>query len=383
MSRILANVANFERRLNAERAKAAEQWEGFTRHPPQRQWTILKNSARFNTWPFCEKLLQAGWDALYDDPHRALEWNRMALLIADRIPAGAYGRRSEFDFRGRAWDRIANSLRATSDLAGAETALVTAERLLEEGSGEPLGEAEHLYFKASLRRAQRRFQEALTAIRKSRRIYRTIQDPHLEGRSLLCHAAIHDISGEPLKACELARQAVAQIDPQRDPRLALAARHNVIWYLMSAGLADEARLELEELRPLYFENGDRMNLLRLKWMEGRIFRLRGDLAGAESRMRVAQAGFVEAEIPYEAAMVALDIAVLLAENGRTHEIKSLASELVTVFRRLGVAREACAALMVFEGAAKAEIVTLTLLSKLGDYLERLRAQPDLRFEPEG
>ena len=149
---------------------------------------------------------------------------------------------------------------------------------------------------------------------------------------------------------------------------------------MSAGRGDEALRELEFMRPLYFETGDRMNILRLKWMEGRIYRLQGEALAAESSLREAHAGFVDAKIPYEAATVALDLAVFLAEKGRIHELKHLAADLVAVFRRLGVAREACAALMIFESVAQAEAVTVSLITRLSDYLQRVRAHPELRFE---
>ena len=56
------------------------------------------------------------------------------------------------------------------------------------GSGEPLEEAEHLYFTASVYRAERRLDEALRAILRSRRIYRMVGDRHLEGRALMCEA---------------------------------------------------------------------------------------------------------------------------------------------------------------------------------------------------
>lgn len=380
MSRVLANVADFARRLDHERAMAADHWTDFRKHPSARQWTLLRNSSRFDTWPFCERLLQAGYEALYDDPHRALDLNRMALLVAERLRPEACGERGRFDILAGVWGRIANSLRATSDLQGAESALQTASEHMAQGSGEPLTEAEHLYFRASILRARRRLPEAQSAIRRSRRIYRLIHDLHLEGRSLLCEAAIHDLAGDVSKAEECTRTALAQIEPERDSRLALAVRHNLVWYLMCAGRAEEARQELEVLKPLYYESGDRMNLLRLRWMEGRIHRLLGRTESAEAALRESHLGFVEAEIPYEAATVALDLAVLLFERGRVQELKPLAADLVTVFQSLGVGREALAALAVFERAAQAEIVTLGLIAKLGKFLTRARTEPGLSFD---
>lgn len=381
MSRVLANVADYARRLDVERANAAEQWEDFRKHPPARQWTLLRNSARFDTWAFCERLLAAGFDALYDDPHGALELNRMALLVGERLDTVLYRESGKADILALTWGRIANALRATSDLSGAEAALATAAEYMAQGSGEPLTEAEHLYFKASILRARRRLPEAAAAIRRSRRIYRLVGDPHLEGRSLLCESAIHDLNGDLTKAEATTRKALAQIEPERDPRLAFAVRHNLIWNLMTLGRAEEAKAELDQLRPLYFQSGDRMNLLRLGWMEGRILRLLGRMDAAEAALRESHLGFVEAQIPYEAASVALDLAVVLFERGRIQELKGLAADLVAVFRGLGVGREALAALAMFESAAQAEIVTLGLISKLSQFLTRARSEPGAAFDP--
>ncbi len=380
ISRVLANVAEIERRMQYELAAAAEQFRDFQKHPSARQWTLLRNTSRFDTWSFCELLLDAGFDAIYDDPHRALDLCRMGVTVADRLDAGAYGERAIEDLRARAWGRTANALRATSDLAGAEQALATAKNHLQAGSGEPLEEAEHLYFTASLRRAQRRLDEALRAIHRSRKIYRLVGSPHLEGRSLMCESAIQDLRGEVEESIALCRQAIRQIEPERDRRLAFAVHHNLVWQLTVAGRSEEAMRELELMRPAYFELNDRMVILRLRWMEARLAKDLGRAEASEKAFREAHEGFIEARIPYEAASVALDLATLFAEQGRTQELKLLAAELVAVFRNLGVAREAFAALTIFERFAQAEAVTVSLLARLSLYFSQVATQPELRFE---
>ena len=381
LSRVLANEAEAERQMGQERAIAAEQFRDFLRHPPARQWTLLRNSSRFDSWSFCELLLDAGFEVITDDPHRALELSRMGVAIAERLGAEAYGERLIEDLRARAWGRTANAMRATSDLAGADQALATAARHLKQGSGEPLEEAEHLYFTASLRRAERRLDEALRSVHRSRRIYRMVGDLHLEGRSMMCESAIRDLQGEVDASIELCRQAMAQLDAGRSPRLAFSVRHNLVWQLMVAGRSEEASRELEAIRPAYFELGDNMLLLRLRWMEARLAKDLGRPEESERAFREAHEGFVEARIPYEAASVALDLAVLLAEQDRRQELKLLAVELVAVFRSLGVAREAFVALTIFERFAQEDAVTLSLLAKLSQYFSQVRNQPDLRFDP--
>jgi tetratricopeptide (TPR) repeat protein len=381
LSRVLANVADFDRQMRQERILATEQFREFLRHPPARQWTLLRNSHRFDNWSFCEFLLDAGLETIYDDPHRALELSRMGVAIADRLDPDGYGERLLGDLRARAWGRMANALRATSDLAGAEKALATAAHHLKQGSGEPLEEAEHLYFTASLHRAHRRLDEALRAIHRSRRIYRMVGDRHLEGRSLICESMICDLRGEVETSIDLCRQAMAQIDAGRNRRMAFSVRHNLVWQLMAAGRSEEAWRELEAIRPTYFELGDQMLILRLRWMEARLAKDLGRPEESERAFREAHEGFVEARIPYEAASVALDLAVMLAEQGRRQELKALAAELVAVFRTLGVAREEFVALTLFERLAQAEAVTLSLLARLSQYFSQVQQQPDLRFDP--
>ncbi|MDQ1348739.1 MAG: MalT protein, partial [Acidobacteriota bacterium] len=64
ISGVLANVAEVEHRMNQERAHAAGQFQEFLKHPPPRQWTLLRNSRRFDNWSFCELLLDTGFDAI-------------------------------------------------------------------------------------------------------------------------------------------------------------------------------------------------------------------------------------------------------------------------------------------------------------------------------
>lgn len=207
-------------------------------------------------------------------------------------------------------------------------------------------------------------------------------DRHLEARSMMCESAIRDLRGEVDKSIELCRQASEQLDAKRNQRLAFAVRHNLVWQLMVAGRSIEALAELETIRPIYFELGDQIPLLKLRWMEARLAKDLGRAEEAERAFREAHDGFVEARIPYEAASVALDLAVLFAEAGRRQELKLLAAELVAVFRSLGVAREAFAALTMLEQLAQAEAVTVGLLLRLSRYFTEVRNQPDLRFDPD-
>lgn len=377
MTRLEETSAGIENDREMARALIGD----FLGHPEARQWTLLRNSARFDSWAFAELLSAAAYEAIYDDPHRSLELSKMALEIVRRSEPGRLGR-AIHDLGGRILARLGNAQRAIGDLAAAEASLAAALAELEQGTGDPLEEADLLYFLGSLRRAQRRLDDALRLMRRSRRLCRELGDPQREARAWVGEGTVLLVEGDHERALEAQRRALDLVDERADPRLALAARHNVLLELVHLGRTAEALRELELLRPRYLELNDRSSLLRLRWMEGQLARKLEQGERAEVALRDACDGFVAAELPYDAAVVGLDLALVLAEAGRHPEVAELAAELAGVFRSLGVGRETIAAWMVFEGAARAQLVTAKLVERMAAYLAEARNRPGLAFEPD-
>lgn len=376
---MLSRLENVRAERELERERAAALLSGFLAHPPARQWTLLRNSRRFDFWAFAEQLSNVAFQAIYDDPHRSLELSKMALELGERLDSERYGV-AVHDLRGRLLARLGNAERSVGDLAGAEARLAAARAELERGTGDPIEEAELYYFLSSLRRGQRRFDEALRLVRRSRRLFRELGDHHREGHAWGAEGVIHSVAGDLDQAIQCHRRALAKLDAEEDPRLALGVRHNLLWDLLQTDCSDDALRELEALRPRYAELGDRMNLLKLRWMEGRLARRLGQRERAETILREACGGFTTAAIPYEAALVGLDLALLLAEERRHAEVAELAGELLAVFQSLGVSRETIAAWVVFEGAARAHLVDVALIERLVAFMTETRRQPGLRFE---
>lgn len=379
LAEMLTRLENVRVEHEAEQQRARELMSGFLEHPPARQWTLLRNSGRFDFWGFAEQLSAAAFEAMYDDPHRSLELSRMALEVGERLDREHYGRPLH-DLKARLLARLGNALRAVGDLGGAEARFTAASTELEAGTGDPMEEGELCYFVSSLRRAQRRLDEALRLARRSRRLFREIGDTLREGRAWVAEGAIQEVAGNLEPAIDCARRAIAKVDEREDPRLALAARHNLLWYLVQTDRAGEAMDELERLRPRYIEQGDRMNLLKLRWMEGRLARRLGARERAEAILRETCEAFSTAGVPYEAAVAGLDLALLLAEERRHAEVAELAGELLDVFRSLGVGRETVAAWVVFEGAARAQLVTVALVERLAAFMAVTRQRPDVAFD---
>jgi hypothetical protein len=75
---------------------------------------------------------------------------------------------------------------------------------------------------------------------------------------------------------------------------------------------------------------------------------------------------------YNAALVALDLAVLLSKQGRGAELKQLAVELMAAFESREIYRESTAVLILFQHACEEERMTAELARELAGLLRRGR-----------
>jgi hypothetical protein len=155
-------------------------------------------------------------------------------------------------------------------------------------------------------------------------------------------------------------------------RLLLCARHNLAFLLTTAERYADAAALLPEVRRLSRELGNPLDLVRLRWVEGRIALGSGEGQTAETAFREVQREFFERRMGYDAALVSLDLAVLYAQSGRLAELKSLAGEIMPVFESREVNREAMAALLMFQHAAQEERLTADLARQLAAFLKRER-----------
>ena len=124
-----------------------------------------------------------------------------------------------------------------------------------------------------------------------------------------------------------------------------------------------------------------MDLLRLRWLEGKLAQAQGELERSEVAFEEVRDRFLERRLPYEAALASLDLAAVYYEQGRYGEMKRLAAESLPVFHTLGIHREALAALTLFCEAVERERVSLRFLAELAGYLKRSRNDPRLAFQP--
>ena len=79
------------------------------------------------------------------------------------------------------------------------------------------------------------------------------------------------------------------------------------------------------------------------------------------------------------ALMDLEMAPLLLAEGAVAQVKQMAAELVAKFQKMGIHREALAALELFHEAAEREQATAELARRVLEFLFRARHNVGLRF----
>jgi hypothetical protein len=326
-----------------------------------------------------ETLLAAAWDLRYSDPHEMVRICELALFAAERLEKARYGQAEIADVRARAWAELANAYRVTDDLSRAEQAMARAVSWLHRGSGDPWLLARIADLMASLLADQRRFGDAGELLDKVHQFYGRMGNLHLAGRALISRGIFTGYDNQPRRALALLVQGVELIDVDQDSSLAVSAVHAILANLVECGRYRQARIQLWRSRPLFARHGGQLSRLRLQWLEGRIHVGLGDLARAERELTATRAGYVTAGSPYKAALVALDLAAVCLQRGRTRQLRELVEEMIGTFRALRIAREAVAALLILREACDRDEATLDRLRTVAMLLTELERQPQRRY----
>lgn len=364
-----------QKACEADRARSLAE-ELLALSPEERQERVRRDPARFARPELADLLLTEARERL---PGRSREAYALAVLAQTTLQAGSdSSRRTEL--YARALAHQGNALRVEGELKEAEPLLRTARFLLSFAEdGDALVRAELDKFEGTLRRAQRQFDEAELLLARAVETYQG-EERHLEAaQTLLALAAVYRATDRLDDAVRIVQRVQDVFEDRGLERSLLLARHNLAFYCQEAGRTDEARAIFERSQELYERFPEPWTQLRRMWLEGHLARGTGDSGRAEEAYRTVRDGFLRQGVGYDAALAALDLATLYAEQGRTGELKRLAEEIVPVFEAQDIHREASAALLLFQDAVRAEQVTLRYVIELSRYMEQARLDPSLAF----
>ncbi len=381
LAKKLDEVGHWDEMVAVVEAQDADEFLAeLDRMPFEEQHRAVRERDDLQTWGLCHLLLQRSRNEVLDDPARSVDAAELAVQIALQL-GPAYDPAWVLDLQGRAYAYLGNARRVLGELRSAEGAFRLAEnQVAASGTGNLRIEAELLGLKATLRRDQRRFGEALSLIDRAIMIYRedpSARDSHLAGRAHLNKAHTLLEMGKPAQAMPHLRRAAAMITPEREPRLDLVLHHNLLESLVQSDLLDEAEALLPKVHSLAQRLGSDLDLVRLTWHEAKLRFHRGQNDRAEHLLREVQLEFLTRRLGYDAAMVCLDLAILFAQSARLGDLKRLAVEVLPIFEDRSIHREAIASLMLFQKACEEERLTLSLALHLSNHLSRERRQPGI------
>jgi transcriptional regulator with XRE-family HTH domain len=363
--------------FEGDRAAARELWERIRGLPREVQEVELGHVPAALQWALCEMLCLESQRSCGDDPIRARLLAELALSAADRAEGNDAWRAR---LRGFSWAHIGNAIRVQGDLPAAECAFISAEELWKDGKpveNELLEEGIIFALKASLRRAQRRFDEAAELLEQALAL---AGSSSFRVKVLLNRARLFGDLGDHRRAVGILRALNESIRPDEDGRVRLWVRQILADSLSKLGCLDEAAALLPEAHRLCLEHGGEVNLFRVLWIEGRIAIGQGNGSVGIATLSRVRGEFASRNLGYDTALVSLELAVCYAGEGRADQVKSLARHMAPIFQAQDVHREALAALALFRQAAERERVTEAFAREVLLYLRRARFEPDLRFD---
>ncbi|HEV7785792.1 MAG TPA: hypothetical protein VGQ28_10685 [Thermoanaerobaculia bacterium] len=325
-----------------------------------------------HTWGVCRLLLEKVREQVFSDPSAAVETAHLAVRLAEHL-GEPYHPDWVLELRGLALARLGNARRVLGELQAADDAFLLAEECLAgSGADDPRIAAEVLSLKGSLRLDQRRLEEAQDLVEKSLDLFRKAEDPVGVAKGLLQKSKLLNQRGDVDQAITVLQEAASEIDPAREPVLLARARQNLLFSLSLAGRYEEASRLLDELREPLRVLAEPLDGLRLHWTEANIAQGLGRLGEAEEGYRKVRRELLDFGSGLDVALVSLDLATLLLEQGRTEELKSLAAEVLVVFESREFHCEAAAALLLFQKACAEERITGELIRQIAAELRRER-----------
>lgn len=363
-------------RARHARRRAGRLWKTLRKCSPNRRRLLIEKAREYQRWYVAERLCHESARAASHRPTLAMELAELALLAAEL----SSGDRAWKDrLRGYCFAFVANALRVQGELRRAEETFTLAEELWKTGAHADPGllAAWRLPdLKASLRRGQRKFQEALDLLDEALAL-----GPEAAGRILLNKAATLEQMEEAEQAVEALNKAAPLVEAGGDRHLLFALEFNraaLLCDLENVAAADEL---LPAVRALATELRHDVHLVRVLWLQGRVLAGFGRIQDAITALEQVTKDFADLLMAYDCALASVKLASLYLRQGRTTEARELAVWMKRVFWTLGIEREAMAALILFCEAVRTDAASADLAERLFRYLQRWRYDPDLRFEP--
>lgn len=361
--------------LDDERREAQRDLDDLMAAAPEDWERRLRNDhTRFRSRALAEQMLETCGDLVRKSPRSASRLAELVIEVVDRIP-GATEQTWAEELRVRAFAQQANALRVAGDLAAADATYRSIHAYLRENALELADlHPEVASLQASLRHSQGRTEEALESIDLAIRLSKVSGDTPVLARYLVARAEYLRCMDRLELAQEDLRSAINLLDPADDSHLVACAIGSQCLLLCQSGKADEAADLYATRSRLLEENEDAWVRATATFVRGAIANGLGDASQAEANFIEARDLYAESDQIFSASSVALDLAELYLETGRSSELMEIASWLGVLFDSNPHHQRATVALMLFQQASLAEQVTREAIQGLRRTLERAQVE---------
>ncbi len=368
---VLAETAS---ELEASLAKSEKDLKVLLKLSPERRRFTIDRSRTHYRSPFLVDLLLSECKRLVtNDPMQALELAECAHAVSLRIPHTLFREAWVTTCTARATAHRGNALRAVGKFQqGARLIHIGREMIEQHGFDDPYIEAEIYSLLASVSKDLRAFDDALRYTDHVIETYARIEDDPCIGRTLVQKSTIYRDSGDITQALATVENALGRIDPNKDETVFRMAMYNRAHYLVDLRRFEEAR-DLVVAHE-HFPSGTTA-ILRQQWLLGKIAHGLGQMASAENTFADVRERFTLAELPFDAALAGLDLALVYIDLGKTSKLREIAEVMLPIFHAQDVERETIAALMLFQEATRQEVVTRSMVEELASYMQRASRRP--------
>lgn len=357
-------------KAEAARRQARELWADLKRADSQERRELVEIFADYRSWALAELLCQESIRAAAHKIEVALELAELAVFVAERV---------EEDERWRSFliglclAHVANAQRVATEFDEADETFARALAFWQAGEGVdpyPLAEWRLFDLEASLRRAERRFPEALALLHKA--LAACGKEPAARARILLKKEHVFDQMGDLQGALAALKEATPLVEASGDPHLIFSLRFKQANILCIQERHAEAEPLLGKVREFAVQQGSDLQIVRVLWLTSKVDAGLGRLEEAIGGLEQVRRDFTFRRLPYEAALSSLDLALLWLKAGRRAEVRELSLAMAWIFKAKKVCREALAALRLFCEAAQQDAATVDLTQQVIAEIERVR-----------
>ncbi|MDY7091765.1 MAG: hypothetical protein SX243_02200 [Acidobacteriota bacterium] len=312
---ILAQASNLRQRVRKEEQGVDKLLQELDQLPsPAARVTRVRRSRRFRSWVLCERLLERSQILSFEHPEAAAENAELVIETAWALDDSDIGKALISDLMARGWANLAQARRLAGQPQLASEVFAMTRLFVEEGSGDPLVEAEVTGIAALIHRDLGQLEAAIRLHDRSVSIYQRLEVRAQRAHGLLQRSMTQILAGDLEAALEDQHRAIELVDQSTNPRLWLCAEHLLIATLNELGKGSEARARLTKLQEAPPSTTDPWSRLRQRRLQATLSLTAGDAETAAecedaARCQLAESGiFHPSMIPTRSLLTELGTA---------------------------------------------------------------------------